>query len=194
MKWLLPCLAVTACAMKFGVNVTETANLTAWAASLPKWDGKPFNATANCNWGPLYKQCDPSWANNRLGTSSQTICQAGCAMSSTAMYLSARGHNENPATLNNWLVGHGGYVQGDELVWSSVNAFGISFQGQERVSESVAASGVAACHGLIANVRSGTHWVLLTGYQGNGIFDVHDPGFSQTTYAFNTIGPISVYH
>lgn len=190
MKWLS--FAACAAAMQYGVNVTM--NLTDWALSLPKWDGKPFNASANCAWGPLYKQCDSQWGGNRLGTSSQTICQAGCAMSSTAMYLTARGHNENPGTLNAWLNQHGGYVGGDELVWASVNAFGISFQGQEHVSESVAAQGVAACHGLIANVRSGSHWVLLTGYQGNGVFDVHDPGFSQDTYNFNTIGAISVYH
>jgi hypothetical protein len=26
------------------------------------------------------------------------------------------------------------------------------------------AAGVQACHGIIANVRSGSHWVLLTGF------------------------------
>jgi hypothetical protein len=34
-----------------------------------------------------YKQCDSRWANNKLGTCSQTICSAGCAMSSVAMVL-----------------------------------------------------------------------------------------------------------
>ena len=49
---------------------------------------------------PLYKQCDSRWANDRLGTSSKTICQAGCLMSSAAMALSGTGHSYNPKTLN----------------------------------------------------------------------------------------------
>jgi hypothetical protein len=64
---------------------------------------------------PLRRQCDSRWANQRLGTSGQTICQAGCAMSSVAMLLAGRGQNFNPSTLNSWLINHGGYVQGDEL-------------------------------------------------------------------------------
>lgn len=37
-----------------------------------------------------YKQCDSRWANNQLGTCSQTICSAGCAMSSVAMILTTK--------------------------------------------------------------------------------------------------------
>ena len=36
---------------------------------------------------PLYKQCDASWKDDKLGTSAKTICQAGCLMSSVAMVL-----------------------------------------------------------------------------------------------------------
>ncbi len=45
-------------------------------------------------------------------------CQAGCAMSSVAMYLSTRGIPQTPHSLNQWLIGHGGYVSDDLLVWA----------------------------------------------------------------------------
>ncbi len=39
----------------------------------------------------LYKQCDSQWANEKLGTcATQTICSAGCAMTSVAMILATR--------------------------------------------------------------------------------------------------------
>ena len=67
-----------------------------------------FLATARTY--PLYKQCDSKWGSEHLGTSSKTICQAGCAMSSLAMGLAGIGKNYNPSTLNTWLKGHGGYL------------------------------------------------------------------------------------
>lgn len=62
---------------------------------------------------PLYKQFDSRWGSHQLGTSSKTICQAGCLMSSAAMALTGTGHSETPDTLNTWLKSHGGYVSGD---------------------------------------------------------------------------------
>jgi hypothetical protein len=38
-----------------------------------------------------FKQCGESWSGDELGTCSQTICSAGCAMSSVAMILNSRG-------------------------------------------------------------------------------------------------------
>ncbi len=40
-----------------------------------------------CGSWTLYKQCDGRWGGIALGFSGQTICQAGCAMSSVAMAL-----------------------------------------------------------------------------------------------------------
>jgi hypothetical protein len=36
---------------------------------------------------PMFKQCDTAWKNDQLGTSSNTICSAGCLMSSASMGL-----------------------------------------------------------------------------------------------------------
>lgn len=76
---------------------------------------------------PLYKQCDSAWGSQQLGTSSNTICSAGCLMSSASMALSGTGHSYNPGTLNQWLKGHGGYVSGDLFVWASINSLGLTF-------------------------------------------------------------------
>jgi len=133
---------------------------------------------------PLYKQCDSKWGNEHLGTSSDTICKAGCLMSSVAMALAGTGHNYNPSTLNTWLKGHGGYVSGDLFVWGSVKPIGLSYVG--KVSNSNIASSLSAGHIVILNVHSGHHWVLATSMSGSTI-QVHDPGFSTTSYTLSEI-------
>jgi len=146
------------------------------------------------NW-TLYKQCDSRWAQNRLGTCSQTVCQAGCAMSSVAMLLNTKGVGQNPGTFNTWLTGNGGYAGGCNLVWGKADAFGkTSFQGIETANEAAICSGLKAGHGIVANVNGGGHWVLLTGCRGGGVFDVNDPGYNRATYTMGEILREAVYH
>ena len=133
---------------------------------------------------PLYKQCDSKWGNEQLGTSSNTICKAGCLMSSVAMALSGVGKNYNPGTLNTWLKGHGGYVSGDLFVWASVNSLGIKYVG--KVANSNIASNLASGHIVILNVHNGGHWVLATSMSGSTI-QVNDPGYSTTSYTLSEI-------
>lgn len=133
---------------------------------------------------PLYKQCDSRWGSEQLGTSSNTICKAGCAMSSLAMGLAGIGKSFNPSTLNTWLKGHGGYVSGDLLVWGSVTSQGLSFIG--KVANSQIAPGLSAGHVVILNVHNGGHWVLATAISGSKI-SVNDPGFSTTSYEMSEI-------
>lgn len=128
---------------------------------------------------PLYKQCDSKWGNEQLGTSSNTICKAGCLMSSVAMALAGTGHNYNPSTLNHWLKGHGGYVSGDLFVWGSVNPIGLKYIG--KVANSNIASSLEAGHVVILNVHNGGHWVLAHSMSGSTIH-VNDPGYSTTSY------------
>ena len=153
------------------------------------------SASSNCSFA-YYSQCDSEWADIPLGTSSsETICSAGCAMSSTAMMLSHYGTNMNPEQLNTWLIDNNGYVDGDLLVWDSVDTFGPSFQGIETgVSVDELSNGIAQCHGIIANVRDNTHWVLLTGYAGDDTFYVNDPGFDDSTYSYSDMSQWAVYH
>ena len=169
-------------------HVLDVVNSTAPSAA-------DARTNATCGW-ISYKQCDSRWAQEPLGTStSNTICRAGCAMSSVAMYLSTRGHTQTPESLNRWLVAHEGYVSNDLLVWGAVNSFGVRFQSMETgVSSATLQSGLAACHGIVANVRGGSHWVLLTGFAGGDSFTVNDPGFSQATYPLSEMLRFAVYH
>jgi len=142
---------------------------------------------------PLYKQCDSRWGSEQLGTSSNTICKAGCLMSSVAMALSGTGHTYTPSTLNTWLKGHGGYVSGDLFVWGSVNSLGIKYIG--KVANANIASSLAAGHIVILNVHNGGHWVLATSMNGNTI-SVNDPGYSTASYSISEIvaGNSGLYH
>lgn len=133
---------------------------------------------------PMYKQCDSKWGSDQLGTSSNTICKAGCLMSSVAMALAGTGKSYNPGTLNTWLKGHGGYVSGDLFVWGSVSPLGLSYQG--KVSNSNIASSLSAGNIVILNVHNGGHWVLATSMSGNTIY-VNDPGYSTTSYSLSEI-------
>lgn len=158
-------------------------------------DTMMYNLTDSHGW-TMYKQCDSKWANEKLGTCSQTICSAGCAMSSVAMILKTKGTNKDPSSLNSWLKNNGGYSGGCNINWASVNAFGtITFIGKEPgATENDICNGLKAGHGLVANVHNGGHWVLLTGCRGGGVFDVNDPGYSTTTYKKSDIVDLAVYH
>ena len=84
---------------------------------------------------PLYKQCDSRWGSDRLGSSSNTVCSAGCLMSSVSMVLNGCGRTisgaaATPKTLNNYLTNNGGYAQGDNFIWDSVATFELSYLGQ----------------------------------------------------------------
>lgn len=52
-----------------------------------------------------YKQCDSRWAGNQLGTCSQTVCQAGCAMSRYAVQIREKNTSQqSPLLLPLWLM------------------------------------------------------------------------------------------
>jgi len=159
----------------------------------PTGDDIVYNSTSP--YWTLFKQCSGTWASQKLGTCSLTVCQAGCAMSSVAMMLNTKGVDTNPGVLNAWLINNGGYANGCDIIWAKADAFGkTTFQAMETASEDSICSGISAGHGIIANVRGGTHWVLLTGCKGGGVFTVNDPGFNQDTYTLGDMRVEAVYH
>jgi len=159
-----------------------------------------FCVAACPNW-VMYKQCDSKWGSHELGTSSATICSAGCAMSSVAMILASehvRITNEvaTPLTLNNWLVKHGGYVGGDSLVWNAIATLGnVSMEEYvQKLSQADLKKFVDECHPVVANVRGGSHWVLITAATSNpDVWKVNDPGFNEDTYTYSGMVRFVVY-
>lgn len=170
------------------------------AVNIPNFYAKnvtsPSNDSSKSGGWVYYNQCDPRWANQRLGWCDEyTICTAGCAMSSTAMMLATKGVDVNPSSLDDWLSNNGGYFDGCGLLWATVDAFGVtSFQGLETADEGAICNGLAQGHGIIANVNNGEHWVLLTGCLGGGVFTVNDPAFARDTYGMWEIVMEAVYH
>lgn len=80
---------------------------------------------------PTYKQCDSSWGSETLGGGPDTVCKAGCLMSSVAMALAGNGKSVNgstatPKTLNSWLKNHSGY-SGELFVWGSASSLGLKY-------------------------------------------------------------------
>jgi len=137
---------------------------------------------------PLYKQCNSAWGGNALGTSGgNTICSAGCAMSSVAMALTRYGSSYNPGQLNDWLKTHGGYASGDLLVWDAVHSLGLTASTHVGLDSNGLAAAVAAGKPVIANVHNGGHWVLVTGSAGGSNFYVNDPGYSTSTYTYDSM-------
>lgn len=184
-------------AVVFGADVSGLENkmdATQYRADPTIINTNGVNATSY-GWTE-YKQCDSRWANQQLGTCSQTICSAGCAMSSVAMILATKGAGQNPSSLDSWLTKNGGYSGGCNINWASVNAFGVvTFIGkQPGATETDICNGLKAGHGLVANVHGGGHWVLLTACKGSGVFYVNDPGYSTTTYHKSDIVDLAVYH
>jgi ABC-type bacteriocin/lantibiotic exporter with double-glycine peptidase domain len=133
---------------------------------------------------PLYKQCDSKWGSQHIGTSSKTICQVGCLMSSASMALAGTGHSYNPGTLNTWLKSNGGYASGDLFVWTAINKLGLTYKG--KVANANIKKSLDAGNIVIMNVHGGAHWVLAHGYSGDNIL-VNDPGYSTTSYSLSQI-------
>lgn len=98
-------------------------------------------------------------------------------------------------TQNDWLRSHGGYAGGCNIYWGAPDRLGYThFMGFETPTYSEVCSGVSRGHGVLINVRHGSHWVLVTGCAGNGVFHVNDPGFSQSTYHTSDVSRYAVYH
>lgn len=152
---------------------------------------------------PLYKQSNSLWSADLMGGGS-TIGSVGCAITSVAMALNYKnvtisGAATTPKNFNVWLKGNGGY-SGDLIVWGAVPKLSsaVTFQGRYTGNTSLAASTLrtyldAGNKAVIANVRSGGHWVLLTNHNGGTVFNVNDPGYTQTTYNYSDMVGYAVY-
>jgi Peptidase_C39 like family len=66
---------------------------------------------------PAMTQSDPRWALELLGPTFDTIGQAGCAITSASMVLSAYGVDIDPQRLNQYLNTHAGYTENGWVYW-----------------------------------------------------------------------------
>eukprot|EP01103_Thecamoeba_quadrilineata_P017443 TRINITY_DN6194_c0_g1_i1.p1 TRINITY_DN6194_c0_g1~~TRINITY_DN6194_c0_g1_i1.p1 ORF type:complete len:171 (-),score=22.82 TRINITY_DN6194_c0_g1_i1:93-605(-) len=150
---------------------------------------KAYDELATCS-HPAYKQTNPEWENDQLPCG-QTIGEVGCAETSVTMCI---GGSWNPGTLNSWLIKNNGY-EGCNIIWSAVDPLGAyQYTEQKKFSLSDLQSGAADCKKcFIANVRNGTHWVLIVGFKSGDEFYVQDPYFNQDTYTYSEMVTESLY-
>ena len=107
------------------------------------------------------------------------------------------GATPNPENLNNWLNNHGGYVDSDLILWNSIESLGSMhlYSFTQHLTSAQIKAYVEKCYPVIVNVRDGTHWVLVTGYDtdNSGLFYVNDPGFTSTSYDLSGMSNFVVY-
>lgn len=138
---------------------------------------------------PLYGQQWQPWGPTDLGTSSSTVASEGCAMTAATMLLESYGVSTNPGALNQWLIGHSGYVDQDLLVWGAVAQFAqaqgvdVSYTGWQSDSLPAIDSSVEAGNPVIAQVTldGSMHFVLITGLGPAGTLWINDPWFGDHT-------------
>lgn len=161
----------------------------------------------------LYKQCDPRWGNNAMGTKGNgedsTICGEGCAMSSLSMALAGLavpvngGAAATPATFNSWLQANNGYtcIDGDcnNLVLDAVTRLNSTVELVGEVPKPSMASiqaGLTAGNIIyIAHVHDNGHFVLLTGFDAAqpDALSTNDPFYNSTWYPYANISDIIMY-
>jgi len=66
---------------------------------------------------PRFAQSDARWADDALGSTSGTLAEEGCAVSSAAMVLAFYGAKLDPGQLNQFLTAHDGYTTEGWLRW-----------------------------------------------------------------------------
>jgi hypothetical protein len=172
---------------------------------------------------PLYKQCYPEWAGDKMGLANcsvstcagatfgrDTVCSEGCAMTCISMALTSYGYKINgkspdPGTLNAWLVDNEGYLCLDgncnnlalEQV-QKIDVYGnIKFLGEifrPSLTQGYLVKALDSGMVVIGHVRNRTHFVLLNGSENDGdVFTVMDPFYNSTTYTYEDITDAIVY-
>jgi hypothetical protein len=122
---------------------------------------------------PVFTQDDPRWTFELLGPTFDTIGQAGCAVTSAAMVLSAYGVDTDPDRLNQYLTTHNGYTENGWVYWEK--AAEVAPGGQvEKAYEDLPSYALIDQNLLAGNpviirltLQNGhTHFVVLVGKEG----------------------------
>jgi len=160
-------------------------------------------AVIPCGAWAYFYQCDSRWGNQKLGTAAyDTICSAGCAMTSVTMALykyNTRLYNDitYPPMLNKWLTLNGGYVSGDLIVWDSVRRLGTL--GVYGIYTSLTGAQVRSfihnCYPIVIWVNNRSHFVLVKGYDSanDNILYINDPANRDSLKYRNQVAQFTVY-
>ena len=132
---------------------------------------------------PAFAQDDPRWSNVRLGPSSDTLGDEGCAVTSAAMVIAFYGIKTDPLQLNNFLTRAGGLSDDGLIEWSRVAAIApaylkLSYNGN--ASYELIDTNLLERNPVIAFIRlpdGGYHFVVIVGKEAHNYL-IRDPAAS----------------
>jgi len=137
---------------------------------------------------PLYKQKDPAWGSASLGYS--TIGSVGCLVTSMAMlHTYTTGTACDPVQMRDMLAFDSG---GGLASWGYVSDLGYTVESYDTyMTDALLEKIYGLLHEgkpvMIGCEGGGMHFVLITGYTGDGVnfrssdFIMNDPGYNSTT-------------
>ena len=120
-----------------------------------------------------FSQRDGRWQGAQLGTGELTIGQAGCLLSAAAGMLASWGFDTDPGRLNEYVLKHYGFVDGNLFVFASIDGLNCRFvelidcwstaAPVDRLRAAVGAgAGVLACVDFTPGGTVQPHWVRVT--------------------------------
>jgi hypothetical protein len=122
---------------------------------------------------PVFTQDDPRWTFELLGPTFDTLGQAGCAVTSAAMVLSAYGVDTDPERLNQYLTTHGGYTENGWVYWEKAAEVAPGGQVEkayeDQPSYALIDQNLLAGNPVIVRLtlqNGTTHFVVLVGKEG----------------------------
>jgi len=132
---------------------------------------------------PIFRQSDPRWGKDKLGSTEASLAAEGCAVASAAMVLSAYGFDTDPGRLNKHLTENEGYVGNGWIVWEK--AAEITAGKVEKAYEDAPSfwhidNNLRLGNPVIAKLKSpeGTHFVVICGKDGYDYLTC-DPGSAE---------------
>lgn len=132
---------------------------------------------------PAFAQDDPRWSEVRLGPSTDTLGDEGCAVTSAAMVVAFYGIKTDPQQLNNFLTRAGGFSDDGLIQWSRVQAIApgylkLAYNGYP--SYELIDSNLLEKNPVIAIIRlpdGAYHFVVIVGKEGRKYL-IRDPAAS----------------
>jgi hypothetical protein len=141
---------------------------------------------------PAFAQDDPRWSDIRLGGSTDTLGDEGCAITSAAMVVAFYGVKTDPHQLNDFLTRTGGLNNEGLIDWDSVpsvapDRFELAYNGSPSyalIDKSLQAGNPVIV--LIPLWKGAYHFVVIVGKEGRDYL-IRDPAASERPYPLRAL-------
>jgi len=135
---------------------------------------------------PSLKQYTGGWENNLYDSTSATIKQWGCALTSASMVLKYHGHNIAPDVLNTWLNSQSdGYIKNGLINWLAISRYTkLNYSPTSRTLEykrlitNNTNLDIELNNNRPAILKEDGHFVVAKGQLHTGIYTINDPGYA----------------